>query len=142
MLCDLGIQPHLLCRPFSSVHVASRTLHLLRRLLGFGTGRDAVSLYFKDKLAQNKNNGLVRRKYTYHDLHLDTLTPNIIEHEFGSRGSLIVYSPGNLNLYILARFSGLEATVRSDKVSKIGIDVEFMRVRGGILRFAKLVNVP
>jgi hypothetical protein len=79
---------------------------------------------------------------TYHDLHLDTLTANIIEHEFGTRGSLIVYPPGSLNLYILAGFSGLEATVRSNKVSEIGVDVEFMRVRGGILRFAKLVDVP
>jgi hypothetical protein len=78
----------------------------------------------------------------YHDLHLDTLTANIIEHEFGTRGSLIVYPPGSLNLYILAGFSGLEATVRSNKVSEIGVDVEFMRVRGGILRFAKLVDVP
>jgi hypothetical protein len=79
---------------------------------------------------------------TYHDLHLDTLTANIIEHEFGTRGSLIVYPPSSLNLYILAGFSGLEATVRSNKVSEIGVDVEFMRVRGGILRFAKLVDVP
>lgn len=79
---------------------------------------------------------------TYHDLHLDTLTANIIEHEFGTRGSLIVYPPGSLNLYILAGLSRLEATVPSNKVSETGVDVEFVRVRGGILRFAKLVDVP
>ena len=81
-------------------------------------------------------------KNTYHDLHLDTLTANIIEHEFGTRGSLIVYPPASLNLHILAGFSGLEVTVRSNKVSEIGVDLKFMRVRGGILRFAKLVDVP
>jgi hypothetical protein len=79
---------------------------------------------------------------TYHDLHLDTLTANIIEHEFVTRGSLIVYPPGSLNLYILAGFSGLEATVRSNKFSEIGVDLEFMRVRGGIVRLAKLVDIP
>jgi hypothetical protein len=81
-------------------------------------------------------------KNTYHDLHLDTLAANIIEHEFGTRRSLIVYPPASLNLYILAGFSGLEATVRSNKVSEIGVDVKFVRIRGGILRFAKLVDVP
>jgi hypothetical protein len=145
VLCDLGIQPHLLCHPFSSVHVASRTVRLLRRLLDLGTRREAVSialgLYLKEQLAQSKTmDGYVER--TYHDLHPDTLTANIIEHKFGTRGSLIVYPPGSLNLYIPAGFSGLEATVRSNKISEIGIDVEFMRVRGGILRFAKLVDVP
>jgi hypothetical protein len=79
---------------------------------------------------------------TYHDLHLDTLTANIIEYEFGPRSSLVVYPPGSLNLYILAGFSGLEATVRNNKISEIGVDVEFMRVRGGVLRFAKLIDVP
>jgi len=79
---------------------------------------------------------------THHNLHLDTLTANIVEHEFGTRGSLIVYPSGSLNLYILAGFSRLEATVRSNEVCEIGVDVEFVWVRGGILRFAKLVNVP
>lgn len=118
-------------------------VHLLRRLLDFGTGRNAVSL------ACSSRNSLRKIKTTdgysentYHYLHLNTFTTNIIEHEFGTRGSLIVYPPGSLNLYILAGFSRLKATVRSNKVSEIGIDVEFMRVRGGILRFAKLVDVP
>jgi hypothetical protein len=79
---------------------------------------------------------------TYHDLNPDTLTANIIEYKFATRGSLVVYPPGSLNLYILAGFSGLEATVRSNKVSEIGVDMEFRRVRGGISRFAKLVDVP
>jgi hypothetical protein len=78
----------------------------------------------------------------YHDLHLDTLTANIVEHEFGPRGSLIVNPPSSLNLYILAEFSRLEGTVRSNEVFEIGVDVEFMRVRGGVLRLAKLVDVP
>jgi hypothetical protein len=140
---DLGIQPRLLCHPFSGVHVASRTLHLLQRLLDFGTGRDEVSivfgLYLKKQLCKTRD---VYGENQYHDLHLDTLTANIVEHEFGTRGSLIINPPSSLNLYILAGFSRLEGTVRSNKVFEIGVDVEFMRVRGGVLRLAKLVDVP
>ena len=79
---------------------------------------------------------------SYHDLHLDTFTANIIKHKFGTRGSFIVYPPGSFDLYIFAELSRPEGTIFSNEVSEIGIDVKFVRVRGGILGFAKLVDVP
>ena len=111
--------------------------------LALGEMQSALHLPCISRYSLRKNKAMDGHgKNTYHDLHLDTLTANIIEHEFGTRGSLIVYPPGNLNLYILAGFSGLEITIRSNKVLEIGVNVKFMGVRGGVLRFAKLVNVP
>jgi hypothetical protein len=67
-------------------------------------------------------------KNAYHDLHLDALAANIIKDKFGARGSLVVYPPCSLYLYILAVLARLEVGILSNKICKIGVHMKFMRV--------------
>jgi hypothetical protein len=76
-----------------------------------------------------------------HNLHLNSLSPNIIKYQLISCRPLVVDSPSYPYLNILARLPGLDRVIVLDKISDVVIDLELMRVWIGILGLSELVDI-
>lgn len=71
-----------------------------------------------------------------HYLHLDSLGPDIVEHQLGPRNTLDIYSRSDAAFYIFEMLPWLEALMFLDELSEIGGDLEFMGVGVGVLVLA------
>lgn len=75
-----------------------------------------------------------------HNLHLDTLCANIVEHQLVSRGTLVIDSSTKSDLHILLVLSRLQRIVLGDELAQIVVDVELVWIWGWVLGLTEFID--
>ena len=77
-----------------------------------------------------------------HDLYFLAIDLQNVEDELGAGGPTIHYPPCNPDLDIRSLLARLDLFIFLDELGEVAVDVEFVRVRVGVMALAELLDIP